>query len=74
MDARQDICAAMPRIRKLESARNGGHPATHIYVMAHCVGSLSLSCALLDDTIPSHWIRAVICSQVFFAPQFGRVN
>lgn len=72
-DARLDIAAALASVRKLESARDQ-EGAKKVYVVAHCAGSLALSCGLLDGTIPGEWIRGVTASMVFMNPKFGKVN
>jgi hypothetical protein len=72
-DARRDIHAALAYIRKVAGARSdeeGQKP----YVVAHCAGSLALSCGLLDGTIPAEWISGITASMVFMNPKFGKVN
>lgn len=66
-DARLDILAALTYIRKV----NGGEK---IYVIAHCAGSVALSCGLLDGTIPADWIKGITASNVFMNPKFAKVN
>lgn len=46
--------AALAFIRKANSARQT--ESDKIYVIAHCAGSLALSCGLLDGTIPGEWL------------------
>ncbi|PVH68463.1 alpha/beta-hydrolase [Cadophora sp. DSE1049] len=72
-DARRDIHAALAHIRKLASTRAEKEPPK-IYLIAHCAGSVALSCGLLDGTIPADWIAGITCSNVFMNPKFGKVN
>lgn len=72
-DARLDILAALTHIRETEDkCADGG--LQKIYVIAHCAGSLALSCGLLDGTFPGSWIRGITASMVFMNPRFGKVN
>jgi hypothetical protein len=74
-DARRDIHAAIARIRKIEGSRSGGtNEPPKVYVVAHCAGSIALSCGLLDGSIPAQWIRGITASMVFMNPKFGKVN
>jgi hypothetical protein len=72
-DARLDIHAALAHVRKLEGARSQESPPK-VYIVAHCVGSLALSCGLLDGTVPTDWIRGITASMVFMNPKFGKIN
>ncbi|KAM0556073.1 hypothetical protein ACHAPJ_006061 [Fusarium lateritium] len=72
-DARVDIAAALERIRKENTARSEGINAK-VYIIAHCAGSLALSCGLLDGTIPAEYISGITASMVFMNPKFGFVN
>jgi hypothetical protein len=67
-DARLDIRAAFQEIHKIQQS------TAPIYVVAHCAGSVALSMALLDGTVPAKWISGMTASQVFFNPIFGQVN
>lgn len=67
-DARLDIQAAFKEIH----VRQGSEAP--IYVIAHCAGSVALSCGLLDSTIPAEWMCGMTASQVFFNPIFGLIN
>ena len=67
-DARLDILAALTQIRALQST------TAKIYVIAHCAGSVALSIALLDGTVPAAWVSGVTASNVFMNPLFGSVN
>ena len=40
----------------------------------HCVGSLALSCGLLDGTIPAEHIKGITTSNVFMTPILAKVN
>ncbi|CAM1504954.1 Fc.00g025450.m01.CDS01 [Cosmosporella sp. VM-42] len=66
-DARRDIHAALAYIRDQNNSNK-------IYVIAHCAGSLALSCGLLDGTIPGEWLSGITASMVFMNPKFGKVN
>lgn len=72
-DARLDISAALARIQKIETARS---PEDYkgAYIIAHCAGSLSLACGLLDGTITAEGVRGITASMVFMNPRFGKVN
>ena len=72
-DARLDIAAALAQIRKEQVAALPEGPQK-IYIVAHCAGSLALSCGLLDGTIPGSWIKGITASMVFMDPKFGKVN
>lgn len=72
-DARRDIHAALLYVRKANAAR-GDDESHKVYVIAHCAGSLALSCGLLDGTIPAEWLCGVTASMVFMNPKFGKVN
>ena len=72
-DARLDMHAALAKIREVESLRSGQQPEK-IYIVAHCAGSLALSCGLLDGTIPGDWIKGITASMVFMNPKFGKIN
>ncbi|KAI2894196.1 CAZyme family AA3 [Aspergillus niger] len=72
-DARRDIHAALAHIREDVSALSPAEPPK-VYVVAHCAGSLALSCGLLDGTIPSDWIQGITASMVFMNPKFGKVD
>ncbi|PYH96670.1 FAD/NAD(P)-binding domain-containing protein [Aspergillus ellipticus CBS 707.79] len=72
-DARRDIHAALVHIRKMASMTSSTEPPK-VYVVAHCAGSLALSCGLLDGTIPSRWIQGITASMVFMNPKFGKVD
>ena len=67
-DARLDILAAVEKIRELQKSD------AKIYIVAHCAGSVALSIALLDGTVPAKWILGVTASNVFMNPIFGAVN
>jgi hypothetical protein len=67
-DARLDIVAALDHIAKRYP------PATKVYIVAHCVGSVALSMGLLDGTIPADRIRGITASNVFMNPKFAKVN
>ena len=69
-DARLDIQAALIYIRSLQTSSS----QTKIYVIAHCAGSIALSMALLDGTVPASWISGITASNVFMNPIFGNVN
>ena len=73
-DARLDIHAALAEVRNREGARTRESPPPKVYIIAHCAGSLALSCGLLDGTIPGEWIRGITASMVFMNPKFGKVN
>jgi len=62
-DARLDIVAAMSQIRKLQGTQTNAVPEK-VYVAAHCVGSLALSCRLLDGTIRAKYIKGITASNV----------
>ncbi|OAA36402.1 Fumarate reductase/succinate dehydrogenase flavoprotein [Beauveria brongniartii RCEF 3172] len=66
-DARLDIRAGLEKVRRLQ----GG---AKLYTIAHCMGSVALSCGLLDGTVPADWIRGITCSQVFMNPIWGDTN
>lgn len=72
-DARRDILTALAYIRKVGATQGGGEPP-RVYIVAHCAGSIALSCGLLDGTIPGDWIQGMTCSMVFMNPKFGKVN
>lgn len=72
-DARRDIHVALAHIRKVASTQGQKEPPK-IYVIAHCAGSMALSCGLLDGTIPADWIAGITCSNVFMNPKFGKVD
>ena len=65
-DARLDIKAALEEIRKIQGSDQ------KIYVVAHCAGSVALSMALLDKTIPADWILEITASNVFPHPNSPR--
>jgi hypothetical protein len=67
-DARLDIAAALHCILKRYSF------GTKVYIVAHCVGSASLSMGLLDGTIPTQHIQGITCSNLFMNPIFPTVN
>ena len=67
-DARLDIKAALEEIRKIEGSDE------KIYVVAHCAGSVALSSALLDGTVPANWISGITASNVFAHPKFAKIN
>ena len=67
-DARLDIKAGLEEIRKIQGSDD------KIYVVAHCIGSIALSMALLDGTIPAHWISGITASNVFAHPKFAKIN
>ncbi|KAM3452762.1 hypothetical protein MY3296_004331 [Beauveria thailandica] len=66
-DARLDIRAGLEKVRQLQ----GG---AKLYTIAHCMGSVALSCGLLDGAVPADWIRGITCSQVFMNPIWGGSN
>jgi hypothetical protein len=70
-DARLDIHAALAKIREEEG--RSGQP-NKVYIVAHCAGSIALSCGLLDGTIPGDWIQGITASMVFMNPKFGKIN
>ncbi|PWY90103.1 FAD/NAD(P)-binding domain-containing protein [Aspergillus heteromorphus CBS 117.55] len=72
-DARRDVYAALAHIRKMASTTSPNE-SPKVYVIAHCAGSLALSCGLLDGTIPSKWIQGITASMVFMNPKFGKVD
>ena len=67
-DARLDIKAGLEEVRKIQGSDE------KIYVVAHCAGSVALSMALLDKTVPAHWIAGITASNVFAHPKFAKVN
>jgi hypothetical protein len=73
-DARRDIHAALAYIRNNAPRAQGQAEPPKTYVVAHCAGSVALSCGLLDGTIPGEWIQGITCSMVFMNPKFGKVN
>jgi hypothetical protein len=72
-DARLDIASALSQIRKLQETQTNT-VSEKVYVVAHCVGSLALSCGLLDGTIPAEYIKGITASNVFMTPIFAKVN
>jgi hypothetical protein len=66
-DTRFDIRAAFEYIRKV-------HGPKKLYTIAHCLGSVALSCGLLEGTIPGAWIKGITCSQVFMNLKLPAVN
>jgi hypothetical protein len=73
-DTRLDIHAALAKIRVEEEQEGRNGQPTKIYVVAHCAGSIALSCGLLDGTIPGEWIQGITASMVFMHPKFGKIN
>ncbi|KAM0716381.1 hypothetical protein Q7P37_007826 [Cladosporium fusiforme] len=71
-DARLDIAAALKEINRHHAERSSHHHAP--YVVAHCVGSLSLSSALLDGTIQRTSISGITASQIFLHPVLQPLN
>ena len=67
-DARLDVKAGLDEIRKMQGSDD------KIYVVAHCAGSQALSIALLDGTVPAHWISGITASNVFAHPKFAKIN
>ncbi|KAI9802390.1 MAG: hypothetical protein M1833_001896 [Piccolia ochrophora] len=67
-DARLDIKAGLEEIRRMQRSDD------KIYVIAHCVGSVALSMALLDGTVPAEWIMGITASNVFAHPKFAKIN
>lgn len=66
-DARLDLKAGLEEIRRLQNSDK-------IYVVAHGEGSMALSMALLDGTIPASWIAGITASNVFAHPKFATAN
>ncbi|KAJ1329727.1 cholesterol oxidase [Microdochium nivale] len=66
-DARLDLKAALEKIRE----DYGKEP---LYVISHCMGSVVLSSALLDGTVPTGWIKGITASQVFMNPVWATMN
>jgi pimeloyl-ACP methyl ester carboxylesterase len=60
-DSRLDIKASLEYVRE-------HYGEQQIYVIAHGLGSVALSCGLLDGKIPSEWIIGVTSSQTFMNP------
>ena len=69
-DARLDIVAAMSQIRKLQGTQTNTVPEK-VYVVAHCVGSLALSCGPLDGMIPAEYIKGSR-RPLFYYSDFGQ--
>jgi choline dehydrogenase-like flavoprotein len=72
-DARLDIRAALEYIRSLQEAQLQS-ASEKVYVVAHCAGSVALSCGMLDGTVPAEYISGVTASNVFMTPIFAKVN
>ncbi|KAH0360487.1 hypothetical protein KCU65_g9393, partial [Aureobasidium melanogenum] len=72
-DARLDIAAALLEI---ETWHHQSQSKTHTppYVIAHCVGSLALASALLDETVLNTSIAGTTASQIFLHPTLTRLN
>ena len=67
-DARLDLKAGLEEIHQLQNSDD------KIYVVAHGEGSMALSMALLDGTIPASWIAGITASNVFAHPKFATAN
>ena len=72
-DARLDIQAALEHIHKYQRTETKIVP-DKIYVIAHCAGSVALSCGLLDGKIDAKYIKGITASNVFMNPKFAAVN
>lgn len=73
-DARLDIRACLEYIRAKHKHQQPDRDPPKVYTIAHCMGSVALSCGMLDGTIPADWILGVTCSQVFMNPVWQTLN
>lgn len=66
-DTRLDLRGCLEHIRKV-------YGPAKVYTIAHCMGSVALSCGMLDGTVPTDWILGLTCSQTFMNPVWGPAN
>ncbi|KAL5611619.1 hypothetical protein BROUX41_000796 [Berkeleyomyces rouxiae] len=71
-DAREDIRAVIQFVR--ENYAEDNSPDNKVYIVAHCMGSVSFSIGLLTGDIPSEWIWGISCSQTFMTPLWSPPN
>ncbi|KAK0642795.1 hypothetical protein DIS24_g8645 [Lasiodiplodia hormozganensis] len=73
-EARLDVLAALEYLRTFAADADDAENNEKIYVIAHCMGSVSTAIGLLDGTIPAAWLAGLSCTQVFAHLVFGRWN